>query len=514
MDLQVAVGAADSGDLLAAFGPGTPGIVVVAATDADESVLSVGDAVVQHRVPLTPDSLVYAASLAKLVTSYCVHQLVLEGRLHLDAPVSTWFPALADGHRITVRQLLLHRSGLPEYHALRLVAGHHVDDRLEPSDVRRLVDGMRTWFEPGTRVSYNNTNFAMLAEVVAQVTGMPFPRAADALVFERYGLSGALFRGSPDAIVTNSANGYVSSREGFRTVLMGSASMGDGGLWWSAKHMAAFGRLLVAGGPVVDAMRTRVPLPDGTVPDLATGCSVAPDGSWFGAAAEFTGFVGQLRVYDGVAIGAMSNRQDAPVGAVLDAVASSLGFSVVLPRPPEAFGPGPVPDGVLVGLGGAPWVFRAHDDGTVAVSLGGLAFDIEPDDAAWRVKGRAAMTAGWVSGEFVVRDGAREVARLSPVGGGTLPVPALDELAGWWWCHAARTVLRIEHVGDALMLRRGQLPAEPLVVAGEREQRWVLAAPWGLIEFDRSLREGSVVLHRAEGLTIERLAAPEGDAVS
>jgi CubicO group peptidase (beta-lactamase class C family) len=513
MDLQRAIASVGDAVLRAGFGPGAPGVGVMATTATDASMHVAGDAIVEHSVALSPHTLLYAASLAKLVTSYCVHQLAVDGLLDIDEPVAEWFPALADGTRITVRQLLLHRSGLPEYHALRLVAGHVVDDRLEAADVRRLVDGMGTWFEPGSRVSYNNTNFAMLAEVVAQVTGQPFPRAARSLVFEPHGLAGATFRGSPDEAVPGGASGYTPAREGFRTALMGAASVGDGGLWWSVSHLVGFGRLLLSGGPVVDAMRQRVALPDGTVPDLATGCSVAPDGSWFGAAAEFTGYAGQLRVYEAVAIGAMSNRQDAPVGALLDELATALGSPAAAPRPPEPFAPGPAPQGVLVGLGGAPWLFRAAADGLVAVSVGGVGFEMEPHGAAWRVKGRPAMAVGWVGDDLAVRDGTREVARLSPTSGGAAPDPVLREIAGWWWCREARAVLHLEPGDGGLVLRRGQLAPEVVVPAGERAGRWVLAAPWGLLEFDGDLQSGAVVVHRAEGLPIERLAAYREDVV-
>jgi CubicO group peptidase (beta-lactamase class C family) len=510
-DATVAVGA----------GPADPGIVAFACTTDGEAVEATGWSVIEHRIPLAVETPMYAASLAKLVTALCVHRLAADDRLDLDATIDTWFPAMSDADDITVRHLLLHRSGLPEYHALRLVAGSAVEDRLLPGDVRRLVDSMATWFEPGTRVSYNNTNFAMAAMIVADVTGLPFERAASELVFDPSGMHGAFVRADPGAFVDAMANGYVRHGRGWHRALHGSTSVGDGGMWWSGIDLLAFGRMLLrgsrpsggSGDPTVDAMREQVPLPDGSLPMLATGCTVAADGSWFGGLAEFTGFCAELRVYPErfVAIGAMSNRQDAKLTSVLDAIATRLGVEPTpAPAPPERRA-GPAPRGTLVGVGGAPWHFRTTDgigdstDRTLAVDVGDLSFHLDPSGDAWTVRELPSNTAGWEDGDFVLRDGSAERARLRPIGGTPPSTDELTEITGWWWCPSAATTLRVDSTDHGLTLRRGATAAEALIPIGSRDGRWVLAAPWGLLEIDRGGGRGQVVVHRAEGVPIQQL---------
>jgi D-alanyl-D-alanine carboxypeptidase len=489
-----------------------PGMVVVAATANEHAVDVSGMAVLEHDVPLTDDTLLYAASLSKLVTALCVHRLCLDDRIHLDEHVARWFPALADGYRITLRHLLLHRSGLPEYHALRLVGGYTVDDRLEHADIRRLVDGMTTWFEPGTRVAYNNTNFAMLAMVVSDVTGESFASAARHLVFEPAGLQTALVKERPDAVIDRSAAGYTPGPGGFHRALMGLASTGDGGVWWSGNDLAAMGRWMLSDHPAVTAMRERVPLPDGSLPTLATGCTVAADDSWFGGIAEFTGFCAELRVYPahGLALGAMANRQDVRLGQRIDAIANSLG----IPEPPVVDPPrrraGPAPHGTLVAIGGAPWHFRADDDasssaGTLVVSVGTLTFHLVASGDEWRVAELPSNHAGWEGDEFVLRDGTSERARLHEVGGTPPNATEMARLTGWWWCPAAAMALRVTMLDDGPALQRGQTMPEPMVPLGDRAGRWVVATPWGLLEFDHDGRAGRVILHRAEGLELQRL---------
>lgn len=489
--------------------PAGPGMATMATT-ADRTAVDVsGRAVVELAVPVSPGTRMYAASLAKLVTALCVHRLALDGALHLDDPVDRWFPALADGRRITVRHLLLHRSGLPEYHALRLLAGHSVDDRLEQADVRRLVDGMTVWFEPGTRVSYNNTNFAMLAMVVGAVTGEAFPVAARRLVFDPAGMTRAVVRQEPDELVEGAASGYSSHGGSLRRAVMGVASIGDGGMWWSGDDLAALGRWLLGDHPEVAELRRRVPLPDGTVPTIATGCTVAADGAWFGGAAEFTGFSAELRVYpaEGVAIGLLANRQEARPSRHLDALASTLGLAEPAMVEVRGLHAGRIPRGILVGVGGSAWRFGLQDpeSRSLDVEVGDVSFRLVASGEAWQVEGVPTHVAGWDGDEFVVRDGRGELARLREVGGRPPAGVDLAGLRGWWWSPSASAVLHVTLEGDQLWLRRGQGPAERLLPVGERSDRWVLAAPWGLLELDRAGRCGAAVLGRAEGVPLERL---------
>jgi hypothetical protein len=62
------------------------------------------------------------------------------------------------------------------------------------------------------------------------------------------------------------------------------------------------------------------------------------------------------------------------------------------------------------------------------------------------------------------------------------------------------------------MLQRGQTVPEPMVPVGDRAGRWVMAAPWGLLELDHDGHAGRVILHRAEGLELQRLIRPDPTA--
>ena len=100
-------------------------------------------------------------------------QLVEEGQLRLDDPVSSFTSDLSlDG--VTVRHLLAHTSGIPDYSSVEGFDRRLLDDRerrWDTDDVLSLVEDVRRDFPPGTAYAYSNTNYVLLGSVIAAVTG-------------------------------------------------------------------------------------------------------------------------------------------------------------------------------------------------------------------------------------------------------------------------------------------------------------------------------------------------------
>lgn len=102
--------------------PGVAAIVVQNGTVLYSR--GVGMANLDDRVPMTPRTVFYVASLSKQFTAACIATLALEGRLSLDDDVRKYFPSLPDyGRTITIRHLIHHTSGLRDYFALWEIAG-------------------------------------------------------------------------------------------------------------------------------------------------------------------------------------------------------------------------------------------------------------------------------------------------------------------------------------------------------------------------------------------------------
>lgn len=127
--------------------------------------------------PATPDTLFQIGSLTKMYTATLIMQLVDEGRVHLDDPVTTYLPGLRllgdpDLSEITVRSLVTHTSGIEGDSFFDTGRG---DDAVALIIPRLAEIGMI--HEPGARWSYCNTGFVLAGRIVEVATGMPWHSA-------------------------------------------------------------------------------------------------------------------------------------------------------------------------------------------------------------------------------------------------------------------------------------------------------------------------------------------------
>ncbi len=105
------------------------------------------------------------ASVSKMITAILVFQQIDDGRIALDAPIKTYLPAtlVPNADRITIRQLLGHRSGL---------AGQADTPNAPPGDLIQYC--MATAAEPGSTFLYNNCDTIVLGKVLEAVAGEPY----------------------------------------------------------------------------------------------------------------------------------------------------------------------------------------------------------------------------------------------------------------------------------------------------------------------------------------------------
>ncbi|GAA3020636.1 serine hydrolase domain-containing protein [Kitasatospora albolonga] len=153
----------------------------------------VGDLATGARVPV--DGQIRAGSNTKAFTAVVVLQLVAEGKVALDASVDTYLPGLLrgdgiDGRRTTVRQLLQHTSGLPDYMDAPALADF-TTIQYRYFEPRELLDGalaQRARFAAGTSWEYSNTNYLVAGLLIQKVTGRPYGEEVTKRVIDRIGL--------------------------------------------------------------------------------------------------------------------------------------------------------------------------------------------------------------------------------------------------------------------------------------------------------------------------------------
>ncbi|GAB3461364.1 serine hydrolase domain-containing protein [Actinophytocola sediminis] len=135
------------------------------------------------------------ASVTKTFVATAVLQLVAKREVRLDEPIETYLPGVVrgtgdgaeiDGRDITVRQLLQHTSGLPNY--TEYVDFTELDGPVEASELVRLALSNKPDFTPGDGWRYSNTGFLLAGMVVERVTGKDIGTAVAELVIRPAGL--------------------------------------------------------------------------------------------------------------------------------------------------------------------------------------------------------------------------------------------------------------------------------------------------------------------------------------
>jgi D-alanyl-D-alanine carboxypeptidase len=167
-------------------------------------------------------------SVTKTFVATVVLQLVAEGRLRLNDSVEKWLPGVVpNGQNITVRELLNHTSGLFDY-----------KDTLPafPPDPKFLDLRWRTWTaaeqiqqavahpptsdKPGTEYKYSNTNYLVLGEIIAKVTGRTYSEEITRRLIRPLHLRDTVMPGSSTRIPEPHPHGYIPiERDGEPTLV-------------------------------------------------------------------------------------------------------------------------------------------------------------------------------------------------------------------------------------------------------------------------------------------------------
>ena len=160
---------------------------------------------------VTTETVFDVGSITKVFTAAAVIRLAEEGRLRLDDRLPRFFATVPrDKRRITVRQLLAHRSGLPEY------PGYYDLTPLSRAAAVRNALSLRLRFRPGTRQAYSNVGYNLLAAIVERASGERFEAAVRRRVFAPAGMERTGFYGEslwrPEEVAVGYGNRRTTGR--------------------------------------------------------------------------------------------------------------------------------------------------------------------------------------------------------------------------------------------------------------------------------------------------------------
>ena len=250
---------------------GLPGVSLVIRGLGTDFAAAAGVADVVTGEPLTVDHRIYMASLGKTFTATIALQLCNEARLDLDEPVATWLPdrvakRIPMSDAITLRDLLSHRSGIPDY--MNDAVAWQTDFIRDPgrhwthSDIVTYLYHKPLLFEPGSEFDYSNSNYILAGMILEQVTGQPLHALIRKRILEPLGLKHTI-NGEQRARNEPDAHGYVIRRGRVIDTYpwFGHYGLADSGIQSTPHDMALFAESLFSTGKLL-SKRMRAEMTD------------------------------------------------------------------------------------------------------------------------------------------------------------------------------------------------------------------------------------------------------------
>jgi len=190
-----------------------PGAVAILKTPDGDLTVKYGTGARGQNNPVDPAEHVRIGSNTKTMTGTVILQLVQEGKIKLDDPVSKFRSDVPNGDNITIEQLLDMRSGLFNYTETAELNQTLDDDpqkQWKPEELLALGFANPPYFPPGQGYHYSNTNIVLLGLIAESLDGKPLPQIFQSRLFGPLGLTGTSFPDTADdTIPAPYSHGYV-----------------------------------------------------------------------------------------------------------------------------------------------------------------------------------------------------------------------------------------------------------------------------------------------------------------
>ncbi len=160
--------------------------------------------------PIEPDTPFRVGSISKPFIATMVLQLVDEGQVDLEAPLSRYLPDAIIGADVKVRSLLSHRSGIPNYTDQAGFFLTVLADRNRTYSSGEILEFVadETTAPAGEQFSYSNTNYILLGQLIEAVGGMDLAAALRTRIAEPLSLEATTFPGAANDLPVNLAAGW------------------------------------------------------------------------------------------------------------------------------------------------------------------------------------------------------------------------------------------------------------------------------------------------------------------
>jgi D-alanyl-D-alanine carboxypeptidase len=171
-----------------------------------------------EKKPLTATNGFRIGSITKMFTAAMILQLAEEGKLKLTDTLDKFFPQVPNAKKITIEQILWHRSGIPNVKREQNAQGNVNTIPVTKDEMLALIVKATPDFEPDTKRSYSNSGYQVLGLILEKVTGKSYGEALRTRITSKIGLANTyLATGNIDAS-RNEALTYMNFGDGWKPV--------------------------------------------------------------------------------------------------------------------------------------------------------------------------------------------------------------------------------------------------------------------------------------------------------
>ena len=329
------------------------GVVLIGQGDEVLLCKGYGTADYEKGTPVTPRSRFQIGSLGKQFTAACIMQLVEQGRLRVEDPLSNYISDYKEAGRITIHNLLCHTSGLPM---------DFPEDGGE-GGFRERLNRQELLFEPGSQYNYSNVGYRLLYLLTYVGSGINPDQYLRENIFERLGMTSTVFDEGNE--IPDAAVGYMLQFGGPANV-ENYVGRQIGATYSTAEDMFAWVRGFVGGKVVGAASREKMLTPNLAGYGYAWFIEEREGGPLISHGGRMPGFSCNLKhmVGSGVTVIVMSNIANTPMRRIsADMLAIASGGEYVIPKAYHAI----TVD--INALTGAVGTYRADDGTKLIVSL-------------------------------------------------------------------------------------------------------------------------------------------------
>lgn len=262
--------------------PGSAG-ATVAVAKGDKILFSKGYGMAnpEYDIANTPKTIFHVASVSKQFTAFAIALLADQGKISLDDDIRKYFPELHDfGHKITIKHLVHHTSGLRDQWNLLALAGWRLDDVITKNQVLRLISYQDELnFKPGDEFSYCNTGYTLMGEIVSRVTGKTFAEWCSENIFKPLQMTNTLFYEDHEKIVKGRSYSFYDSNGELKKSVLSYANAGATSLFTTADDLTKwsnnFYTMKVGNAKVMKQMEERARLNKGDTLSYAFGQGIS-----------------------------------------------------------------------------------------------------------------------------------------------------------------------------------------------------------------------------------------------